>query len=195
MGFELPHLLKSPRIPDTCYVDPSARINGDVRLGENCSIWFHAAIRGDVNSIEVGDRTNIQDGCILHTLHDRFDLRVGDDVTFGHGAIAHGCTIGSRVLLGMRSLVLDGAVIGGDVIVGAGSLVPPGKRIPSGVLLMGQPARIVRDLTEEEIRSIPEQAIRYTRYVEAYRKAGQFHGFRDHNDFVPEATDPGHQSD
>lgn len=177
---ELPHLLKEPVIPLSCYVDHSARINGDVQLGEQCSVWFHACLRGDVHSIRVGNRTSIQDNCVFHTTFQKFPLSVGDDVVCGHGAIVHGCTVGDRVLLGMGAVILDGAVIEGDTIIGAGALVTEGKHIPAGVLALGQPARVVRDLSEEEISRIGDNARRYTEYIEAYARAGRFESWADH---------------
>ncbi len=176
---ELPHLAESPRIPDSCYVDPTARINGDVELGEHGSVWFHACIRGDVHRIRIGERTNVQDGCILHTMYRKYPLTVGDDVTYGHGAITHGCTIGNRVLLGMQCLILDGATIGDDTIVAAGSLVTERKEFPSGVLLMGRPAVVKRELTDDERAFIRERSAYYVAYVDAYRRAGRFRGWRD----------------
>lgn len=181
---ELPCLLVRPVVPESCFVDRTARINGDVVLGEQCSIWFHAAIRGDVNTIRVGARTSIQDGCVLHTTFRKHPLSIGDDVVLGHGAIVHGCTLGSRVLVGMGAIVLDGAVVENDVILGARALVTEGKVIPKGTLALGQPARVVRELTPEEIASIADNALRYTAYVDAYRRAGRFHGWREHPDFA-----------
>jgi len=176
---DLPHLLHDPVIPKSCYVDPSARINGDVVMGEECSVWFHACIRGDVNAIRIGDRANIQDACVLHTMFRKHGLTVGDDVTYGHAAITHACTIGSRVLIGMQAAVLDGAVIGEDTLIAAGSLVTEGKTFPPGVLLLGRPARVVRDLTDDELRFVRERAQYYVEYARAYRRAGLFHTFDD----------------
>ena len=176
---ELPHLLRDPVIPESCYVDPSARINGDVTMGEEGSVWFHACIRGDVNSIRIGARTNVQDGCILHTLYRKFDLVVGDDVTYGHAAIMHGCHIGNRVLIGMKAMVLDGAVISDDTIIAAGSIVTEGKTFPPGVLLMGAPARVKRELTEKDLAFIRERSAYYVEYAKTYRRSGLFHTFAD----------------
>ncbi len=176
---QLPHLDKKPQIPDSCYVDISARVNGDVTLGELCSLWFQVAIRGDVNWIRIGRRTNVQDHCVFHTSYQTNPLQIGDDVSFGHGVIAHGCTIGSRVLVGMQSVVMDGAEIGDDVLIGAGSLITEGKKIPSGVLALGRPAKIIRDLSPEERNMVADRAVQYARYVEAYRAQGKFTGWRD----------------
>ncbi len=176
---ELPHINREPRIPDQCYVDASARINGDVELGHGCSVWFNVSIRGDVHEIRIGKRTNIQDNCIFHTSYQAHPLHVGDDVTFGHGVIAHGCQIGHRVLIGMGSIVMDGAVIGDDVIIGAGSLVTEGTQIPSGNLAFGRPAKVVRELKPEERSLLVERAQHYQAYAEAYRRAGKFSSWSD----------------
>lgn len=180
---ELPNLLVDPVIPESCYVDVSARINGDVVLGEQCSVWFHAAIRGDVNTIRVGARTNIQDACVLHTLYRKHPLTVGDDVTYGHAAVTHGCTIGNRVLLGMQAIVLDGAVVGDDTIVAAGSLVAERKVFEPGVLLMGRPARVKRELTDTELAFIRERSTYYVEYAKAYERAGVFTRWSDNRDY------------
>lgn len=177
---ELPHLAKQPQIPDSCYIDPSARIDGDVVMGEDCSVWYQVAIRGDVNAIRIGRRTNIQDGCIFHTTYRQHDLTIGNDVSFGHGVIAHGCKIGDRVLLGMGSIVMDGAVIGNDVLIGAGSLVTQGVEIPDGHLVLGRPGKVVRPLREDERKMVAQRAEQYAAYVLAYRLQGKFSGWADH---------------
>lgn len=175
----LPHLAHEPQIPDDVYVDPSARINGNVVLGEGCSVWFQVAIRGDVNAIRVGKRSNIQDATIFHTAHLTYPTLVGDDVTFGHAVLAHGCKIGNRVLVGMSSTLMDGCEIGDDVIIGAGSLVTEGKKIPSGVLAFGRPVKVVRELTQQEREMIVERAAHYCRIAEAYREVDQWYGWQD----------------
>lgn len=179
MDLYLPNLEKDPEIPDDVYVDPSARINGDVVLGSLCSVWFQVAIRGDVNAIRVGERSNIQDGCLFHTSYKTHPLTIGDDVTFGHGVIAHGCTIGNRVLIGMQSLVMDGAVIEDDVIIGAGSLVTEGKRIPAGSLAFGRPAKVVRELTDAERKLLTDRSMHYVETAAAYKKLGKWYGWSD----------------
>lgn len=147
----------TPQIAESVFVDPSAIIIGDVQIGEDCSVWPLTVIRGDMHSIRIGARTSIQDGSVLHITHagpynpDGFPLSIGDDVTVGHQAMLHGCTLGSRILIGMGSMVMDGAVIEDDVVLGAGSLVPPGKRLESGKLYVGRPAKAVRDLTDKEL--------------------------------------------
>jgi len=182
---ELPHLSKKPTIPDSCFVDPSARINGDVTMGEDCSVWFHVSIRGDVHWIKIGARTNIQDNCTFHTTYRANPLQIGDDVSFGHGVIAHGCTLGNRILVGMGSIIMDQAQIGDDVLIGAGSLVTEGKKIPPGVLAMGRPAKPIRDLKPEEIEMVGQRAVQYAAYVSAYRDQGKFTGWRDNPHYSP----------
>jgi len=176
---QLPHLLKDPSIPESCYIDVSARINGNVRMGEHCSVWFNASIRGDVHEIVLGEYTNVQDGCILHTTRDRFPLCIGSQVTFGHGAIAHGCTISDHVFIGMQSLIMDGAEIGNHVLIGAGSLVTEGANIPTGVLAFGRPAKVIRELTQDEYTMLEKHAKKYAGYATAYRQAGLFTTWKD----------------
>ena len=140
----------SPDIHATAYIDESAVVIGDVMIGQDSSVWPMSVIRGDVNSITIGARSNIQDGSILHESHTSeffpgYPLVVGDDVTVGHKAILHACTVGNMCLVGMSATVMDGAVLGDYVIVGAGSLVPPGKQLESGYLYVGSPVKRVRE--------------------------------------------------
>lgn len=147
---------KSPRLGRGVFVDPSAVVLGDVVLGDDCSVWPAAVIRGDMHRIRIGNRTSVQDGSVLHITHagpynpDGYPLLIGDDVTIGHKVLLHGCTLGSRILVGMGSIVMDGVVIEDEVILGAGSLVPANKTLQSGYLYMGSPARQVRPLTDKE---------------------------------------------
>ena len=151
-----PYLHYRPHIAPNVYIDPSATVIGDVWLGEDSSVWCGSVIRGDVNHIHIGRRSNIQDLAMLHVSHkteqkpEGSPLLIGDDVTVGHHAMLHGCTIGNRVLVGMGSIVLDDAVVEDEVVIGAGSLVPPRKRLKSGFLYMGSPAVAVRELTDAE---------------------------------------------
>lgn len=168
---ELPWLYATPKIHPSCYIEPSARLVGDVELGPDCSLWYQAVVRGDVNTIRVGCRTNVQDGAVLHVTKARFALTIGDDVSVGHRAILHGCTLGSRILVGMGTIVMDRAVIGDDCIIGAGSLVTEGTIIPPGSLVIGSPARVKRPLTDEERSFLKITAANYVGYAEAYRKA------------------------
>ena len=154
----------TPRVAATAYVDESAQVIGDVHIGEHSSIWMNAVVRGDVNYIRIGARSNVQDGTIIHVMHDTHPTVLGDDVTLGHGVIAHGCTIHHRVLIGMGAVLLNGAEIGEDSIVAAGSLVTEGARVPPRSLVMGSPAKVKRVLDAGQIASILEYASNYVRY-------------------------------
>ncbi len=159
---------KKPQIDASALIMESAQIIGDVVIGEESSVWFNAVIRGDVNHIRIGKYTNIQDGCVLHVARRTLPLIVGDEVTVGHNVILHACTIGSQWLIGLGAIVMDGADIGEQSIVGAGSLVTPGTKIPPRSLVVGSPARVKRELTEEEIRGIRESAANYVGDIENY---------------------------
>jgi carbonic anhydrase/acetyltransferase-like protein (isoleucine patch superfamily) len=157
------------------YVDECALVIGRVALGDDTSVWPFAVIRGDVNRIEIGARTNIQDGCVLHVVHDRpslpggLPLVIGEDVTVGHKAMLHAARIGNRCLIGMAAVVLDGAVIEDEVIVAAGSVVPPGKRLVSHGLYLGNPAKRARDLTGAEIDDLRYSAHHFVKIKDTYR--------------------------
>lgn len=157
----------APRIAASAYVDERALVVGDVTIGEDASLWPNVVARGDVNAIEVGARTNIQDGTILHVSHDSefapggFALKIGADVTVGHQAILHGCTVEDRCLIGMAATVMDGAIVRSGAIVGAGSLVPPGHDLEGGYLWVGSPARRVRELREGEVAFLDYSAVHY----------------------------------
>ncbi len=146
----------TPQLGERAFVDSSAVVLGDVEIGDDSSVWPLTVIRADMHSIRIGQRTSIQDGCVLHITHAGpfnpagYPLNIGDDVTIAHKVTLHGCSIGSRVLVGMGSIVMDGAVIEDEVVLGAGSLVPPGKRLESGFLYVGSPARQVRPLSDKE---------------------------------------------
>ncbi|TKB46959.1 gamma carbonic anhydrase family protein [Ferrimonas sediminicola] len=163
-----------PTVPHSAFVDSSAVLYGDITLGEDVSVWPLVAARGDVNQIRIGDRSNVQDSTVLHVTRkgesnpDGFPLLIGADVTVGHKAMLHGCTIGDRVLVGMGAIVLDGAVIGDDVILGAGSLVPPGKTLESGYLYVGSPAKQARPLTDKERAFLTVSASNYVRLKNEY---------------------------
>lgn len=163
-----PHRGRLPVVDPTAYVDASAQVIGDVRIGADSSIWMNVVVRGDVNSIRIGQRSNVQDGTIVHVMHDTHPTSIGDDVTVGHGAIVHGCTIGDRVLVGMGATLLNGATVGEDTIVAARSLVTEGTALPPRSLVMGSPARVKRALTDEEVASILEYSANYVRYKKEY---------------------------
>jgi carbonic anhydrase/acetyltransferase-like protein (isoleucine patch superfamily) len=171
-----------PQCGQRVMIDASSVVVGDVILGDDASVWPLVAIRGDVNQVRIGARTNIQDGSVLHVTHKSasnpqgFPLTIGDDVTVGHKAMLHACTIGNRVLVGMGSILLDGAIIEDDVMIGAGSLVPPGKRLESGYLYLGSPVRQVRPLNEQEIAGLLYSANNYVRWKDDYlAEASQTH--------------------
>jgi carbonic anhydrase/acetyltransferase-like protein (isoleucine patch superfamily) len=160
---------RTPKIAPTAYIDPAAVVIGDVTLGEDSSVWPGTVLRGDVNFIRIGARTNIQDGSVLHVLRDDFPLILGDSVTIGHGVVLHGCTVESRCLIGMGAIILNGARIGSGSIVAAGTLVPEGTVVAPGSLFMGHPGKFRRPLTDEDQASIDRYAARYVEYKETYR--------------------------
>ena len=164
-----PFIGRAPVVPDSCYVAPSADVIGDVVLGEESSVFFQAVIRGDVHRIRIGARTNVQDAAVLHVTNRTAPLVIGDDVTVGHGAILHGCTVRDRVLVGMGAVVMDHADVGEDTIIGARALVTQGTRIPPRSLVIGAPARVVRPLTDEEVASIKRNADGYVKYARVFR--------------------------
>ncbi len=157
-----------PRVRPSAFVDESAQVIGDVEIGDESSVWMNVVIRGDVNTVRIGDRTNIQDGSVIHVMRGTHPTTIGNDVTVGHAAVLHGCTIHDRVLIGMGALLLNGAVIGEDSIVAAGSLVPEGKVFPPRSLLMGRPAVLKRAVTDAEIAGIRDYAQRYIGYRKDY---------------------------
>ncbi len=164
----------TPTLEEGAYVDPAAVIIGDVVLGEDVSIWPLVVIRGDVNKVRIGNRSNIQDGSVIHESRPRpnnpegYPVIIGEDVTVGHKVMLHGCKIGNRVLVGMGAIVLDGVVIEDDVIVGAGALVTPGKTLESGYLYTGSPARQARPIREGEMEHFVQTAQNYVVLKEEY---------------------------
>ena len=159
----------TPKLDETVFHVGSAEIIGDVEIGADSSVWFQVVIRGDVNSIRIGERTNIQDGTVIHVTHKLHPTVIGDDVTIGHNVTLHGCKIGHRCLIGMGAVVLDDAVIADDAMVGAGALVTPGTHIPSGTLYVGAPAKYKRHLSDSEILDLKQSALNYLNYTEEYR--------------------------
>lgn len=163
-----------PELGQRTWIDPAATVIGRVRLADDVSVWPGVVLRGDVHSIEIGARSNIQDNTVCHVTHDGpqvpggYPLIVGEDVTVGHAAVLHACTIGNRCLIGMGALVLDGAVITDDVMIGAGSLVSPGKRLESGWLYRGRPARPARELSSQELEMLRYSAAHYVRLKDRY---------------------------
>ena len=149
-----------PKIDKTAFIAESADIIGKVTIEENANIWYGTVLRADDNYITVGENTNIQDGSVVH-ISEKFPTIIGNNVTVGHKSIIHGCEIGDNTLIGMGSIVLDGAKVGEFTLLGAGSLVPPGKEIPSGVLAMGSPAKVIRELSQEEKENLTKSALKY----------------------------------
>ena len=169
---------KVPSQGERVFVDPASTVIGEVALGDDSSVWPGAVVRGDMHRIVIGARTSVQDNAVLHITHDSafnpggFPLTLGDDVTVGHQAMLHGCTIGDRVMIGMQTMIMDGAVVESDVMLAAGSLVSPGKRLESGWLYRGRPARPVRELTEQELRFLPYVAGNYVKLKDKHMAEG-----------------------
>ena len=161
-----------PRVHPTAYIDDSAQVIGDVEIGEESSVWMAVVIRGDVHRIRIGRRSNVQDGTIVHVMKDTHATTIGDDVTIGHAAVVHGCTIEDRCLIGMGAILLNGAVIGTGSIVAAGSLVVEGMQVPPRSLVMGSPAKVKRPLTDAEVDEIQMYADRYVKYRLDYMGTG-----------------------
>lgn len=160
-----------PQVAEDVFIAPGARIIGKVAIGAGSSVWYNCVLRGDVGRITVGERTNIQDGSIVHVTGGQFDTHIGDDVLIGHGCIIHGCRIESHGFIGMGAVVLDGAVVEGDAMLAAGALLTPGKVVKSGELWAGRPAKYLRALTPEEIARNRAGAAGYARLAQAYRGA------------------------
>ena len=153
-----------PRVHETAYVDPSAQVIGDVQLGEESSVWMNVVLRGDVHRITIGRRTNIQDNTVVHVMRGTHPTAIGDDVTIGHAAIVHGCTLRDRILIGMGAILLNGVDVGEDSIVAAGTLLTEETRIPPRSLVMGSPGRVRRALGDAEVAGIRAYAERYVGY-------------------------------
>jgi len=157
-----------PRLGERVYVDPSAQVIGDVRLGDHSSVWMNAVVRGDVHSIHIGAYSNIQDNCVVHVFKALHPTVVSDHVTVGHSVTLHGCRIGSYCLIGMGATILNEATIGDECIVAAGTLVPEGMQVPAGRLVMGLPAKVRREVTAEEREGLRRYAQNYFEYKETY---------------------------
>ena len=163
---------KAPQLDPTVYVVESATVIGDVVIGPESSIWFGAVVRGDIESIRIGARSNVQDNATLHVVGGKFGTRLGDGVTVGHNAVVHGCVVEDGSLVGMGAIVLDGAVIGAESLVAAGALVAPGARIPPRSLVIGSPGKVARSLTDDELERIRSSASNYVGYARRYRAEG-----------------------
>ena len=158
----------SPQVPDSAWVAESATVIGRVTLGEGASVWYGAVLRGDNDSITLGARCNVQDASVLHT-DNGYPLTLGDDVTIGHQVMLHGCSVGEGSLIGIGSIILNGAKIGKNSIVGAGALVTEGKEFPDGVLIVGSPAKVLRELTAEQIERLKAAAAHYVQQQQRHR--------------------------
>ena len=154
----------TPAVDSTAYLEESAQIIGDVTIGAESSVWMNVVVRGDVHRITIGRRSNLQDGTIVHVMHGTHPTAIGDEVTVGHGAIVHGCTVRDRVLIGMGAILLNGVDVGEDSIVAAGTLLAEETRIPPRSLVMGSPGKVRRELTDAEVASIRDYAERYVGY-------------------------------
>jgi carbonic anhydrase/acetyltransferase-like protein (isoleucine patch superfamily) len=170
---------RKPQIASTAYIDAAAVVIGDVTIGEHSSVWPCVVVRGDVNFIRIGARTNVQDGSVLHVMRDEYPLILGDGVTVGHGVVLHGCTIESRCLIGMGSIILNGVRIGAGSIIAAGTLVPEKTEVPPGSLFMGHPGKFRRALTAEDLASIDAYAARYVEYMESYKAEAGTQGSKE----------------
>ncbi|MFP5325572.1 MAG: gamma carbonic anhydrase family protein [Gammaproteobacteria bacterium] len=159
----------APRMADSAWVADNAQVMGDVALGEGASVWFGATVRGDTETITIGEGSNVQDGSVLHADHG-FPLTIGARVTVGHQVMLHGCTIGDESLIGIGAVVLNGARIGRHCLVGAGSLVTEGKEFPDGSMILGRPAKVVRELTPEQIEGLRMSAAHYIENARRYRQ-------------------------
>jgi len=164
----------APQLGERVYIDPASVVIGDVVLGDDCSVWPMTVIRGDMHRIRIGARTSVQDGSVLHITHasdfspDGFPLTIGDDVTIGHKAILHGCTLGNRILVGMGAIVMDGAVVEDEVIIAAGAVVTPGKHLESGYVYAGNPAKAMRPLKDKERAFFPYTAGNYVKLKDRF---------------------------
>lgn len=160
-----------PVIPDSCFVAPNATLVGDVTMGEECSVWFSAVVRGDVNKIVMGDKVNVQDGACIHCTYQKTQTHIGNNVSIGHNAIVHGCTIQNNVLIGMGAIVMDNAVIGNNAIIAAGAVVLEGTEVPPNSVYAGVPAKKVKDinpeLSEQYIERIANNYVKYSKWFDS----------------------------
>jgi carbonic anhydrase/acetyltransferase-like protein (isoleucine patch superfamily) len=170
---------RCPRIDPAAWIAPGAVVVGDVLVGADSSIWYGAVVRGDVHSIRIGARTNLQDQAVVHVTEGRFEAVIGDEVTVGHRAVVHGCRVGDGALVGIGAIVLDGAVVGEGALVAAGALVAPGERIPPNMLAVGAPARVKRALSDEERREQRERTLRYVETARLHRAWRSGSGHRE----------------
>ncbi|HSV28165.1 MAG TPA: gamma carbonic anhydrase family protein [Candidatus Omnitrophota bacterium] len=168
-GTILPYKGVRPTIADDVFIAPTAVVIGDVVIGAGSSVWFNCTVRGDVHEIRIGERTNIQDGTVVHVTGGKFGTYIGSDITIGHGAVLHACTLEDCCFIGMGATVMDGAVVETGAMVAAGAVVTPGKRVRKGELWAGNPAKLLRELTEADIAFFPKSAANYVALAATYR--------------------------
>jgi carbonic anhydrase/acetyltransferase-like protein (isoleucine patch superfamily) len=169
MAFIIPVRGHTPEFGENCWFAPNATLVGDVRLGNDCTIWFNAVIRGDVNSITIGDRTNIQDGAVIHCTYQKTKTVIGSCVSIAHNAIVHGCTIEDKVLIGMGAIVMDGAVVGTGSIIAAGAIVTQNTVVPAGSIYAGNPARLLKPVSLEQAEVFMRTADNYVMYADWFK--------------------------
>ena|SRR5438093_1350589 len=173
MAIVRPFGAQTPRLHDSVVLlGDATTVVGDVEIGEQSSVWFGSVVRGDVNAIRIGARTNVQDLSVIHVTSETHPTIIGDEVTLGHRVTLHGCTVRNRCLIGIGAVVLDGAVVEEEAMVGAGALVPPRMVVPSGTLALGAPAKVARRLTPDEVAYFRKSAQNYVAYAEQYRREG-----------------------
>ena len=160
-----------PRLAPSVWLAPGSVVVGDVEIGRDSSVWYGSVVRGDVNAIRIGARTNLQDQCVLHVTKDRFACHLGDEVTVGHRAVVHGCRVGDGALVGIGAVVLDGAFVGEGALVGAGAVVSPGAKVPDGMIALGIPARVTRALSAEERELQRERTLAYVEHAREHARA------------------------
>jgi carbonic anhydrase/acetyltransferase-like protein (isoleucine patch superfamily) len=168
-GLILPYQGTLPTIDAECFIAPNATVIGDVVIGKGTNVWFNVVIRGDVHEIRIGERTNIQDGTIVHVTEGKFGTYIGSDITIGHGAVLHACTLEDGCFVGMGATILDGAVVESGAMVAAGAVVTPGKRVKKGELWAGNPAKMMRELKPEDVAFFPKSAAKYVALADRYR--------------------------
>lgn len=158
-----------PRFGNNCFLADNATVVGEVTMGDNCTVWFNAVVRGDVHSITIGNNTNIQDGVVIHCTYQRAKTTIGDNVSIAHNAIVHGCTVGNNVLIGMGAIIMDDALIGENSVIAAGAVVLPGTEVEAGSVYAGVPAKRVKDISDEMKEVILRTARNYPMYAEWFK--------------------------
>ncbi|UBM60346.1 gamma carbonic anhydrase family protein [Marinilongibacter aquaticus] len=170
MALILPVKNISPTIPDSCWLAPNSTLVGDLQMGENCTVWFNAVVRADVNAIRIGQQVNIQDGAVIHCTYNKTQTIIGNHVSIGHNAIIHGCQIEDEVLIGMGAIVMDGAKIGKNAIIGAGAIVTQNTVVPAGTIWVGNPAKYLKDVSEEATEVFMRTSNNYVLYSSWFKE-------------------------